>query len=267
MVTAPTLYQGKLYCLAGCGTGQMHIYSIHIENGTVEWNVTTAGRCNLEANSLVAASNTLVMPISTLESVNGGANGLKAVSTSNGTHLWEFSTDEIFWNFAPSVDEDSLILPSSCGSVYRVSLHTGELIWKTGSHNPWMMCGTGGGALGPNGIFYSEYNLNNTTETGTVAAHDARNGQKLWQRELDKGFQGIQYPSVGRLGPKGKLAVVVGVGENPGLPLPLTGELLQQYLADPELRAEMQAQWVTATMIMYHACSIMLFLPWLFEIS
>lgn len=251
MVTAPTLHQGKIYCLAGCSTDQMHIYSIHMENGTVDWNVTMSGRCGLEANSLLAVGSTLVMPFASYTApfdllLNGsGANGLRAVSKGNGTHLWDFETDDIFWNFAPSSpDDSSLIFSGSCGAVYRISLSTGQVIWKVSS--PWRLipwpvfCGTGGGAMGPNGIFYAESNANISAKAGTVVAYDASNGQKLWQKDLDEGYGGIQYPAVGRLGPNGKLAVVVGVGENTGLPPLLQGEAKQKYLTDPEFRAEMK---------------------------
>ena len=250
MVTAPTLYRGKIYCLAGCGSDKMHIYAIHMENGTVDWNVTMSGRCGLEANSLLAVRSTLVMPFADPSDPVlrvGGANGLRAVSTGNGTHLWDFQTDDIFWNFAPSaIDDSSLIFSASCGAVYRLSLSTGQVIWKVSSPHPdpWpFMCGTGGGAMGPNGIFYAESNVNKSAKAGRVAAYDASNGQKLWQKNMDEGYEGIQYPAVGRLGPNGKLAVVVGVGQNTGLPPLLKGEATQKYLTDPEFRAEMQAGW------------------------
>lgn len=247
MVTAPTLYRGKIYCLAGCGSDKMHIYAIHMENGTVDWNVTMSGRCGLEANSLLAVRSTLVMPFADPSDPvlrAGGANGLRAVSTGNGTHLWDFQTDDIFWNFAPSaIDDSSLIFSASCGAVYRLSLSTGQVIWKVSSPHPdpWpFMCGTGGGAIGPNGIFYAESNVNKSAKAGRVAAYDASNGQKLWQKNMDEGYEGIHYPAVGRLGPNGKLAVVVGVGQNTGLPPLLKGEATQKYLTDPEFRAEMQ---------------------------
>ena len=95
--------------------------------------------------------------------------------------------------------------------------------------------------MGPNGIFFAESNANKNATAGRVVAYDASNGQKLWQKDLDEGYEGIQYPAVGRLGPNGKLAVVVGVGQNPSFPPLLEGEAKQKYLADPEFRAEMKA--------------------------
>lgn len=89
-------------------------------------------------------------------------------------------------------------------------------------------------------FFYAESNVNKSAKAGRVAAYDASNGQKLWQKNMDEGYEGIHYPAVGRLGPNGKLAVVVGVGQNTGLPPLLKGEATQKYLTDPEFRAEMQ---------------------------
>ena len=217
MVTAPTLYRGKIYCLAGCGSDKMHIYAIHMENGTVDWNVTMSGRCGLEANSLLAVRSTLVMPFADPSDPvlrAGGANGLRAVSTGNGTHLWIFRLMTSFGISPPPPSMTALWFFQLVVVPFIASpWATGQVIWKVSSPHPdpWpFMCGTGGGAMGPNGIFYGREQCEQSAKAGRVAAYDASNGQKLWQRNMDEGYEGIQYPAVGRLGPNGKLAVAWG---------------------------------------------------------
>lgn len=225
-VTSPTLHHGKIYILSGCGSdsGKMYLYALHMENGKIDWNVTLEGQCMGEANSILAVNEMLILPYRTkltngeedgLNTLGGGANGVRAVSLNNGTHLWDYVTDQLMWNFAPSTPGDgTLIFSSCCGAVFRISLEKGETIWKTEAPNGIKntFCGTGGGALGPNGIFYSEFNthhLASEEKRGMVAAHNVTDGAKLWERKMEKGYDGIQYPAVGKLGPKGKLSVVV----------------------------------------------------------
>ena len=46
------------------------------------------------------------------------------------------------------------------------------------------MCGTGGGSLGSNGIFYAEWNKEPSGgTTGHLSAFNATNGEKIWQRD------------------------------------------------------------------------------------
>ena len=257
VVTAPTLQDGKIYILSGCGSdkGKMWIHALHMENGKIDWNVALEGDCMGEANSILAVDEILILPyrtnLTSKPSVggdfpSGGANGVRAVSLNNGTHLWDYVTDQLMWNFAPSTPGDgTLIFSSCCGAVFRISLK-GETVWKTEAPNGLKntFCGTGGGALGPNGIFYAEFNthfINSDEKKGMVVAHNVSNGAKLWERNMEKDYDGIQYPAVGKLGPTGKLAVVVGVGRNTGVPLPLDGEELEHYLHDSDYREELKA--------------------------
>merc|ERR1719454_1539215 len=87
-----------------------------------------------------------------------GNTVVHAVSTVDGSFLWRFIADDGLHNFAPATPGDGTILFStSCGGVYRISFD-GKLIWRRGEPSPGHWCSTGGGALGPNGVYYIEYN-------------------------------------------------------------------------------------------------------------
>ena len=221
-VTSPTLHHGKIYILSGCGSdsGKMYLYALHMENGKIDWNVTLEGQCMGEASSILAVNEMLILPYRTkltngeedgLNTLGGGANGVRAVSLNNGTHLWDYVTDQLMWNFAPSTPGDgTLIFSSCCGAVFRISLEKGETIWKTEAPNGIKntFCGTG---VGPNGIFYSEFNtsFSQWREKGhggssqcdrRCKAVGEENGERLWWDTIS---------CCRKLGPSGKLSVVV----------------------------------------------------------
>jgi hypothetical protein len=148
-----------------------------------------------------------------------GADTVVAASASDGSLLWQYGTDELMWNFKPSTPGDrSLIFSSTCGAVFRISFE-GKLIWRAGTNLPGKMCVPAGGAMGPNGIFYSEY----SDGTDTLAAYNVTDGSLVWKKQLP--YRAAQYPAVGKLGPDGPLAVVAALGDNPMLPMPKAQEM------------------------------------------
>jgi len=174
-------------------------------------------------------------------------NSWHALNASNGDYLWHYFADEVVWNAAPATPGDgTLLFASSCGGASRITFG-GKLIWRVGAPKaPGRFCGTGGGSLGPNGIFYTEYTKNDGS--AQVSAYQVSDGKLMWTRTFEK-YGGGQYPAVGKLGPEGPLAVVVAIGDNPGIPpwLLFPSESLQnlnglnKYLHDPDYRKEVHA--------------------------
>jgi len=148
--------------------------------------------------------------------VNDGTDTVVAVKTSDGSKKWTYFTDNLMWNFSPSTPGDGgLIFSSACGHVMRLS-SDGKLMWEAGTEHHLKMCVPGGGALGPNGLFYAEYSEGATGNA--VDAYNLADGSHVWRKDLP--YRAAQYPAVGHLGPNGPLAVVVPMGDNPVPPLP-----------------------------------------------
>jgi len=175
---------------------------------------------------------------------NAGTDTVVAASASDGRVMWQYVTDETMWNFSPSTPGDgSLLFSSMCGAVFRISSE-GKLMWKAGTSHPHTQCVPAGGAVGPNGMFYSEYNEGGGPNglsgvNNTLAAYNIEDGSLVWKRNLP--YRAAQYPAIGKLGPDGPLAVVAAVGDNPLPPMPRYAE--QSILA---ALGGAQRNWVIA---------------------
>mmetsp|Transcript_46664 Transcript_46664/g.135044 ORF Transcript_46664/g.135044 Transcript_46664/m.135044 type:complete len:482 (-) Transcript_46664:89-1534(-) len=218
MSAAPALYQGDIYTITR-GRGQAPtVASIATKTGAINWLQTFGNMThNGDAQSLSVYNGTIFFGIGR---EGDGTDAVVALRASDGTYLWDYQTDETMWNFSPSTPGDgTLLFASSCGAVFRLSAE-GKLLWRAGKGKPTKaakpeMCVPGGGALGPNGVFYVESSQASGIhgEDGTLAAYNVGDGSLLWERALP--LRAAQYPAVGRLGKNGPLAVVAGLGDNP----------------------------------------------------
>merc|ERR1712126_41711 len=165
-----------------------------------------------------------------------GNSKLRALNASDGSYLWDFHISGVVWNFMPAVSSDGTLLFSThCGQAHSLDIKTGALVWKA-PFEDYIFCGTGGGALGPNGVFYAVGNyyggpgqdrpfpdvascgISGCDEgAGIIIAYRASDGKVLAKRRLLE--QGNQYPAVGfvRDGNTTRLAVVAALGEVPPL--------------------------------------------------
>merc|ERR1719296_152383 len=134
---------------------------------------------------------------------------IMAVNTKDGDLRWEYPIDDIVWNFSPSTSGDgTLLFASSCGTVYKLDFE-GKLVWTAGEAPSNKNCGAGGGSIGPNGAFYTQW----ADEKGThLAGYKASDGSVLWHKTLPAG-NAAQYPAVGKLGPDGPVVVVAAIGD------------------------------------------------------
>ena len=242
MTTSPTLHGDLIYLASGVAHGTQ-LWALNIQNASIVWEVNMPEhKIFLDSQGLTVVKDTLLAPVM-LENPEADS-GWMAINASTGAHLWDYGTDQVVWNAVPTALDDSLLFATTCGGVFRISLE-GKTLWRAGERRPGT-CSTGGGGLGENGIFYSEYTLPDASgiPNGHVAAYRASDGHKLWQKDFGPKYLGMQYPSIGRLGPKGKLAVVVAIGQNPGMPnpLPLLGGARDRYFTDEEYRLQLGAK-------------------------
>jgi len=212
--SSASLYKGSIYVIAAnMLDAHPTILSINMASGTLNWKKSFGNVVqHRDSNSLSVFDGIILFPVKSIPNAEG--NGMVvAADVANGSYLWNFTYDDVVWNFSPATPGDKTILFSGgCGAAYRVSL-SGQLIWRKGPSNPGKMCVPSGGTLGPNGIYYAEYSSVLDPEDGRVAAFRVSDGSVFWERKL--GRRAAQYPAVGRLGENGPLAVVVAIGDNP----------------------------------------------------
>mmetsp|Transcript_117410 Transcript_117410/g.365636 ORF Transcript_117410/g.365636 Transcript_117410/m.365636 type:complete len:399 (-) Transcript_117410:60-1256(-) len=218
MSTSPALYEGNVYALSFVPPATAHMYAIDMETGRERWKARMDNtHVHADANSLLAYNGTILFPerdhLEAIPMVFGedGNNQVSALSTEDGKRLWSYTADDVMWNLMVSTPGDGTILfASQCGGAYRISW-AGELIWRAGRKNPGHWCGCGGGTLGPNGLFYTEFNDMEKSQ-GVVSALRVSDGSLVWERTFPMPYGGWQYPGVGRIAPNGRLAVLAPMG-------------------------------------------------------
>jgi len=237
MTASPALYQGAIFLLAGNADDQTFtVNALDMESGHEIWKKIEPGSIGGDSQSVMVFDDTVIFPMMSDKS-SAGSNMWYAMNSSDGSHLWDYVSDEVFWNAVPATPGDgTLLFGGSCGGAFRITFG-GELLWRAGAPaEPNHMCSTGGGSVGPNGVFYTEYTQHDGS--AQISAFQISNGTLLWERNF-AGYGGGQYPAVGKLGLDGPLAVVVAIGDNPGIMNPLvTGDPHQylSYFEDPAFR-------------------------------
>jgi len=265
VVVSPFLYEGKLYigAVGWFPEVQNTVSCIDMETGRGLWKAPGCRSCwtNLDSSTIHVAEGVLLGAAKHLPSPNpfDGNNRIFARNATDGEHLWDVVLDGVIWNFMPSTPGDGTFFYSTCcGVAERRRLADGGSLWKSELVEPTgSYCGTGGGTLGPNGVFYVEanYHMGQRASSGSpmpgvapcaptfcpegnglLVAHDAQNGTIRWARRIFPGMGGTQYPAVGMIG--GHLTLVAGVGTNPNvgqifmgpkyLP-PFVGRLIQKW--------------------------------------
>jgi len=219
MSTSPALYHGTIYALSMAQPSAVHMHAVDMETGRGLWKTTVPGFMHPDANSLLVYNDTIFFPLrdhvedQPMIYGDDGNNQVRAMNATDGRALWEYTLDDIVWNMIVSTPGDgTILLSSTCGRVYRLSW-AGELIWQAGREPmKGLWCGCAGGILGPNGLFYAEFN-DWPRFQGVLAAHRVSDGSVVWERTFPLlAYGGWQYPSVGRIAPSGRLAVVAALG-------------------------------------------------------
>merc|ERR1719210_3011874 len=156
--TSPALYDGHVYVLLSLRKRPTAV-SIDMKTGSVHWQRTYDGITHGGDASAILVQNNTIWFGAKSPIIGDGTDTVVAASASDGSVRWQYVTDEVMWNFSPSTPGDgSLLFSSTCGAVFRLSFE-GALLWRAGTrHHRHQQCVPGGGALGPNGLFYVEYN-------------------------------------------------------------------------------------------------------------
>lgn len=208
----PALYDGCIFVTNADG----NVLALDTETGVPRWSVKVGNRSAGDTWSMTAGEGTVVAALSQTGEVN---ERLVALNAKDGSLRWSFAPTVPVYNVLPSIYDGSLVFTDPAGAPYRLSLVDGSIIWRNGpagSKKVDYSPSTGGAVIGPDGVVYVTSNTGGNWRDGHVTAFNFTNGALLWRANTE--YQANNVPAVGRLGPNGKLAVVVGVGENPDMP-------------------------------------------------
>merc|ERR1712037_1071379 len=163
-----------------------------MDTGTVNWSREFDVKHAIDAEGMLVAGDIMFFGAYSTRTLDDGTDTVVAANASDGDLLWTYYAGETMWNFSPSTPGDgSLLFSGTCGAVFRISFQ-GELIWKAGPSHPGKMCVPGGGAVGPNGIFYAEYNEGTKSPSDTLVAYNISDGSVVWRKNLP--YRAAQYP-------------------------------------------------------------------------
>lgn len=202
----------------------MALSTLDLKTGERTWTkILEETYTYVDASSILVYNDTIIVP--TRDHIEhrpypfgeDGNNQMTVLSLS-GDVLWNYTFDDVLWNFMPqTTGAGDILIGSMCGLAWRFTFD-GKLMWKFGAW-PGHGCSCGGGTVGPNGIFYLEFNHweDHNQGPGVVVALRVSDGSVVWGKYFGR-FHGYQYPSVGRVGPKRELAVVAGLGQITGHP-------------------------------------------------
>ena len=211
VMNAPSLYNGMVYASDTEG----HVFALHMLTGQPAWNTQVAESIGQDNGfNMVHAGVALAACDYRDPSPGGAANQkIKALNASTGAELWTYEPDTPLWNFLPLfVGDDNFVFQDMSGKVYRLSLATGEVMWKAGGLNgTWT---DGGAAVGANGLVFAVNNNHPipvawTTEymPGTLSAYNLSDGQLVWRVTTPRPPNNA--PAVGRVKNLEGLSVVV----------------------------------------------------------
>lgn len=228
-VPTPTLLGDTLYVADGRGDA----WAVSLKTGDVLWRSPyAAGNSGADAWStlvafsageavLLLAGNAVRPPkerhLQTL--LEGSGSHIFAVSGVNGSELWRRELRWRSYNFLPCVVDGVVFLTDLRGGVYSMDLATGNERWYASPPANAGVQTTGGAAAGP--LLYVTSNTDKAEVgadgRGRIFGLTLTEGKEVWSRSFD--LEANAAPVV--YSTDDRLLVVVGLGENAGLPWPL----------------------------------------------
>lgn len=167
----------------------------------------------------------------------GGNNHILGINATTGKTLWDFIVPEKTYNILAPIVDSSVIFADERGTLHRLNLFTGEVIYK---NKLWPQAGwsTGGAIVssdkkkvfvthnvlfpGVEGYLVGDWERMGLTLTmyqeGHISAFSLEDGSLLWDTVLP--LPADSGPATGLIAPggKGPAAVVMGMGPNPASP-------------------------------------------------
>lgn len=207
---------GNLALLTGSAftaTQDGKLWSLDMQTGSVNWNSSISYRCPDDTHSVAAVQGTVLAACDAQPTIGNGA--VCAASTVDGSLLWKYDMvakhDTRGYNQAYVVLEDTVYFGDRSGGLYAVSIKDGSELWYVADPSQTSGFTTGGMVAGPNNQIYFGFNAAAFT-SGILRAQDMATGKVIWTRTFVEAINA--QPAVGPLGPFGRLAVIVAVGNN-----------------------------------------------------
>mmetsp|Transcript_98368 Transcript_98368/g.234168 ORF Transcript_98368/g.234168 Transcript_98368/m.234168 type:complete len:483 (-) Transcript_98368:63-1511(-) len=153
--------------------------------------------------------------------IQGGNTKVFGLDTNTGKQLWEYDPDHVVWNLSPLFpDDESVVFMDFTGGMYKLSLTTGQELWKTPAPNSDPSFSDGGPSLGQNGKVYACSNygvaMGQEGSLGVARAFDLLSGQIVWEKILSSPCN--SFPAVGHVRGSDRLAAVFLPGPFDGTP-------------------------------------------------
>lgn len=212
----PSLYDGRIFFTNMQGL----VTALDMETGREVWRKSAlVGKAQGSAPdtwSMAAGDGIVICAVSS----DGKANDyLVALAADTGEVKWSFEPDHFVYNSLVALKDGSLVFSDNTGKAYRLDLKTGHQIWKVGparrGETIQTALSTGGTVLGSNGVAYVTSNaIVAGQKNGFITAFNFSNGNFLWRESTN--YEANNGAAVGSIG--GRLAVAIGVGENPDMP-------------------------------------------------
>lgn len=189
------------------------------------------------------------------------SNLVVAFSTTDGSLKWRFQPYMALYNFqASSINDGSFVFQDQTGGVYRLGID-GQLLWYGGQMDRGSA--TTAAAVISDKKVYAVSNLGGGMKAhmkegrGLLHVYDYESGRLLWYQSL--WYEGNQAVAVGEIAGHPGKSLVLGMGQNPGLPwfmlmsyfipgwlIPFTAPLYFLSLRFPSLFASKQGRAIVA---------------------
>jgi len=209
------------------------LIALDLETGAEAWKTRVAEQVSGSADCLLVTEDVIITAITDpvpLRQTIGQVpefmvpnNRVVALALADGSLRWAFRPVQPTYNFqASTIQDGSIVFQDQAGGVYRLSTADGQVLWQVPP--PDLNSHTTAAAVIHEGRVFAVSNLGSgestarKEKTGVLHTYDYKDGRLLWFQELP--FLGNQAVAVGEIaGSAGKKSLILGMGENPGLPV------------------------------------------------